>query len=104
MALRKPGKVSWHNILNAPFVHFTGRDMPGLYQFAQPCRGEGINFVVVGWHLPPHSAVPERIQNLSFGDSPLKASSDSVEGKGEVRHGLSPIDIFDQCLEIQPVA
>lgn len=33
MALFKPGKVIWTNILNTPFINHAGRDMPGFYQF-----------------------------------------------------------------------
>jgi hypothetical protein len=34
MALGKPGKVSWYDILNAPCIHFSGRNMPGLDKLA----------------------------------------------------------------------
>jgi hypothetical protein len=68
MTLGKPGKVAWHNILNAPFIHFAGRYVPGLDKLAQPCGGKGVNLVVVddSFHIfspppPAHRASPYNI-------------------------------------------
>jgi hypothetical protein len=41
-------KLSWVDIDDAPFVHVAGRDLAGLDEFAQPCCGVRVEFVVVG--------------------------------------------------------
>ena len=51
MVLRKSKKVCGGDIFNAPFVNFTGRYHAGEHQVAQPLRGVGIKFVVVGSHF-----------------------------------------------------
>ena len=43
-------KVIGSNLLDASFVDFARHDMPSGDQVPQPCRGERINFVVVGGH------------------------------------------------------
>lgn len=50
MALRESGKVVGANIKDAPFIYFTGRDMPGCNQVAQPLGRVGVNLVVIGGH------------------------------------------------------
>jgi hypothetical protein len=50
VALSKPGKVSWNDILDAPLVHLARRDVPAADQFAQPRRRLGVDLVVVGAH------------------------------------------------------
>lgn len=50
MALNKSGKFGRVDIFNAPFVDFARSDQPVSDEFAQPCRGEWVVFVVVGAH------------------------------------------------------
>lgn len=50
MALRESGKVVGANIKDAPFIYFTGRDMPGCNQVARPLGRVGVNLVVIGGH------------------------------------------------------
>ena len=50
MAAVESFKVISGNLLNASFVDFASRDVSGGDQVPQPCRGERINFVVVGDH------------------------------------------------------
>jgi hypothetical protein len=81
MALRKPGKVSWHNILDAPFVHFAGRYVPSLYQFAQPSGGEWINLVVVDdTHRIPLSEMPRSRQRRAACGERTRVSGMAVPG------------------------
>jgi hypothetical protein len=47
MALGKPSKVNWTNILDTPFINLAGRYVSCLDKFAQPRRRYGINLVVV---------------------------------------------------------
>ena len=47
MALSKTGKFVWGDIFYAPFIYDTISDVPLFYQFAQPCCGFGVVFVVI---------------------------------------------------------
>jgi len=47
MALRESGKFAWFDIKYAPFIYFTGRDVPGHNQVAQPLGRVGVNLVVI---------------------------------------------------------
>ena len=51
MALCEASQVTWENIFDTSFVHIAGRNVPGCNQVAQPLRGFGVVFVVVGGHL-----------------------------------------------------
>jgi hypothetical protein len=54
VALCEIFKVARDDIFNTPFVDDAGRDMPGIYQVAQPLGGVGVKLVVVrrhSWHL-----------------------------------------------------
>ncbi|MFK3857789.1 hypothetical protein, partial [Agrobacterium pusense] len=50
VTLRVFSKVIWSNIDDTPGVHVAGCDMPGLDELAQPCGGEGIDFVIISRH------------------------------------------------------
>jgi hypothetical protein len=47
MALGEIGKFVWGDIVYAPFIYDTISDVPLLDQFAQPCCGFGLVFVVI---------------------------------------------------------
>jgi hypothetical protein len=53
VALGVPGKFTWKDIFDAPFIHVAGRYVAGLDEFAQPCGREWIVFVVIGCHHDP---------------------------------------------------
>jgi hypothetical protein len=44
-------KVIGFHVLDAAFVHVARRNVPGRDEFAQPCRRERIELVVVGGHV-----------------------------------------------------
>ena len=48
MTLGEFCKVAWSDICNAPGVHFSGRDVPGRNQVAQPFGRKRVNLVVIG--------------------------------------------------------
>lgn len=73
VALSKSRKLIWLDIGNAPLVHDAGRDVPRRDQVAQPLRGVGIEFVVVGSH---DAAAPSRID--SFGRAIIVVRSSPV--------------------------
>jgi ABC-type branched-subunit amino acid transport system ATPase component len=50
MALCVAGEFCGQNILNTPFVNFSGRYVARCYQVPQPLRGIRVVFVVVGGH------------------------------------------------------
>lgn len=50
MALSVPSEVVSFDILDAPFVHVTRRDVPRRNERPQPGGGERVVFVVVGGH------------------------------------------------------
>lgn len=54
MALGVPSKIAWSDIGNAPFIHVTGRDVPGRDQIPQPLGSMRIHFVVVATRHHPH--------------------------------------------------
>ncbi len=57
VALSKSSKLIWADIFDAPFVHDARGDHVARNQFAQPCRGEWVDLVVVGGghrSPPPH--------------------------------------------------
>jgi hypothetical protein len=60
VALSKSSKFIWDNIFNAPFVNDAGRDLASGYQFAQPCSGERVDFIVIGGR---HSPLPQNSAN-----------------------------------------
>jgi hypothetical protein len=52
VALIKSSKFIWPNIADVPFVYDAGSDVARSDEFAQPCRSEWIDLVVVGSPLP----------------------------------------------------
>jgi hypothetical protein len=50
VALGEAFEVDRFDILNIPFVHFTGRNMASGNQIAKPVGRERVMLVVVGWH------------------------------------------------------
>ena len=50
MALRESCKVAWQDILDISFVNNSVGNMPCLYEFAQPCSGVLVDFVVIRCH------------------------------------------------------
>ena len=50
MALRESCKVAWQDILDISFVNNSVGNMPCLYEFAQPCSGVLVDFVVIRSH------------------------------------------------------
>ncbi len=53
MALNISRKLIWSNIADIPFIDDAGCNVTSGYEFAQPCRSEGVDLVVVGT-LPTH--------------------------------------------------
>jgi hypothetical protein len=51
MALGVSAQVVWSNILNAPFIYVTWRNVASGDQVAQPPGHVGVEFVVVGGHV-----------------------------------------------------
>jgi hypothetical protein len=58
VALSIPSEVVGFDILDAPFVNITGRNVTGRNQIPQPLRGVRVNLVVVGDHAFPSCIVP----------------------------------------------
>ncbi|WCP14516.1 hypothetical protein sphantq_02962 [Sphingobium sp. AntQ-1] len=62
VALSKSSKLIWADIFDAPFVNDVGRDVAASDEFAQPCGGERVDFVVVG--ATASTRVVERVHGL----------------------------------------
>jgi hypothetical protein len=53
VALGVSGKVIWSDISDAPFIHVTGRDVPGRDQIPQPLSSMRIHLVIVATRHRP---------------------------------------------------
>ena len=51
VALSVAFEIIWSDILDAPFVNITGREVACGNQVAQPLRGVGVDLVVIGGHV-----------------------------------------------------
>jgi hypothetical protein len=84
MALKKPGKVIWNDILDSPLINFPGRDVSGLDQFPQPGRGEWVVVVIVGGHWPDPALVEKTIKQGQPAKKP--ADQKTYNKNSPIRH------------------
>ena len=64
VGLDEASDIIWLKVFDAPLVHDTRRDMPGLDQVAQPLRTVGVD-LVVKVHRSPRSRAARPLPNFN---------------------------------------